>query len=286
MKNYLKYFVIVLILVLCLLVLTGCSIEDNDKIQIPEVLEDTYIYDQGNFIDDNIEKDTNKFLDELEEKTQIEFVVITIDSLNDLTIEQYANKLANTLGIGKEKEDNGILLLISKNDNKVRLEIGNGMQGIITDSISGRILDQYFVPLREEDNYNQAVYDTVQATINVIKSSEEYDFEIENLDDDKIVQEITETEIIVFIIIIIVLIILEFGTGYIWGDGFGDGIVFLVLSSMGSSSSSGGSRFGGGHFGGRRSFKIKNYYLGGILYEKIYRYCNWYYFINCFSCGK
>ncbi len=259
MKNYLKYVSIILVLILCLLVLTGCSIGKEDNLQIPEVLEDTYVYDQGNFIDDNIEKDTNKFLDELEEKTQIEFAVITIDSLNDMTIEQYANKLANTLGIGKEKEDNGILLLISKTDNKVRLEIGNGLQGIITDSISGRILDQYFVPLREEDNYNQAVYDTVQATINVIKTSGEYDFEIENLDDEKQVQEITETEIIVFIIIILALIILEFVTGYIWGDGFGDGMVFLILSSMGSSSSSGSGHFGGGSFGGRRSLKIKNY---------------------------
>lgn len=247
-----------LICIAILLVFTGCSNSSENDLQIPNVLEDTYVYDQGNFIDDNIENDTNKFLDELEEKTGIEFAVITIDSLNNKTIEDYANKLANTLGIGKEKEDNGILLLISKTDNKVRLEIGNGLQGILTDSISGRILDKYFVPFREDDNYNQAVFDTVQATINVIKSSEEYDFEIENLDSEKAIETYTDGEIILFIIIIvIILIVLEGATGYMIGDGFGDGIVFLVLSSIGSSSSSGGGHFGGGHFGGRWSFKIK-----------------------------
>ncbi len=249
MKHRLKYLSLLLFFFIFSMstIATPVFAKDDDKIDVPKVLENTYVYDQGNFIDDEIEKKVNNFLDELEEKSSIEFAVITVPSLNGLTIERYANKLANKLGIGKEKEDNGILLLVSKKDNKVRLEIGDGLQGILTDSISGRILDNYFVPLRKEDNYNQAVFDTVQATINVLAASEEYDFEITGVDTEKTVDTTDGLTIGIIFIIIMVLVILEILTGCVFGDGFGTGIVAAIISSSGSS---GKSSFGGGHFGG------------------------------------
>ena len=140
------YLLTVLILLSCLLCGCGSISTDNTtndsevKIQVPEVLKDTYVYDQGNIISDDQEAVINNLLVQLEEKTTVEFAVITIPSLNNLTVEQYAVKLANTLGIGKAGEDNGILLLVSKTDTKVRLEIGRGLQGFLTDSVSGRIL--------------------------------------------------------------------------------------------------------------------------------------------------
>ncbi len=224
----------------------------EDKIQVPKVLKDTYVYDQGDFIDEEFEKNTNNFLDELEEKTKIEFVVITIPDLNGYSIEQYANKLANKLGIGKEKEDNGILLLVSKKDNRVRLEIGDGLQGILTDSMCGRILDDYFVPLRKEGNYNQAVFDTVQATLNTLNASDEYDFEITGIDKEKVVDNTTRDVLAtVYLVLMIIAIILEVITGSIYGDGFGTGIILGTMRACsGGSSSSGRSSFGGGHFGG------------------------------------
>ena len=79
----------------------------------------------------------NQFLVALEEQTTIEFAVITVPTLGNLSIESYAVKLGNKLGIGKADDDNGILLLISREDERVRLEIGKGLQGTLTDSVSG-----------------------------------------------------------------------------------------------------------------------------------------------------
>lgn len=193
---------------------------------------------------------------QLEEKTTIEFAVITIPSLNDLTIEQYAYRLGTELGIGKAEEDNGILLLISKTDTRVRLEIGVGLQGILTDSVSGRILDNFFVPYRDEGKYDDASLNTVNAVINYIADSEEYEFSgVEGLNEEialEAEEEMTTAETIVaWIILIIILIVVEWITGSIFGDGFGDGLVFAILSSSSSSSGgrSGGS-FGGGRFNG------------------------------------
>lgn len=253
-----------LILLACLL--GGCASNEKtaeeemlESVLVPEVLKDMYVYDQGNFISDDQEEVINHLLVQLEEKTTIEFAVITIPNLNDLTIEQYAVRLGNKLGIGKAGEDNGILLLVSKTDTKVRLEIGPGLQGFLTDSKCGRILDKFFVPSREKDQYDDACFNTVNAVINAIADSEEYEFSgIDGLNKELAVEadesdEITTGDIVVIILIIIGLIILEFATGYMFGDGFGDGLVFLILHAVLESKSSGGSSggsFGGGRFNG------------------------------------
>lgn len=260
------YLLTVLIFLSCLLV--GCDLtekdtslnDSNDQILVPNILQDTYVYDQGNIISDDQETVINNILVQLEEKTTVEFAVITIPSLNHLTIEQYAVKLANNLGIGKTGEDNGILLLVSKTDVKVRLEIGRGLQGILTDSVSGRILDKYFVPSREDNNYNDACFNTVNAVINSIANSEDYEFsEIKGLDPEISVEKtngtITAGQVIGIVLLIIFLLILELITGRIFGEGFGDGLVFMILhiflnSRSGGSGGSHGGSFGGGRFNG------------------------------------
>lgn len=250
-----------LVLLACLL--GGCASEKTaeeellENILVPKVLEDTYVYDQGQFISDDQEDVINNLLVQLEEKTTIEFAVITIPSLNDLTIEQYAVRLGNELGIGKAGEDNGILLLVSRADTKVRLEIGPGLQGFLTDSKCGRILDKFFVPSREKDQYDDACFNTVNAVINAIADSEEYEFSgIEGLNKELAVEadesdELTTTDILIIVAVIVFLLILEWITGCMFGYGFGDGIVFAILHALADSSSSGGGRSGGSFGGGR-----------------------------------
>ena len=248
-------FCITLLMVLTTLMsmLTGCT--TSEKIPIPTIEKDVYIYDEDNIIDDDVEENLNKMLVELEEKTEVEFAVISVESLLDRSIEDYANNLFNTLGIGKKGEDNGILLLFSRSDEKVRLEIGRGLEGCLNDSKCGRILDDYFVPYRENDEYTEATKLTVNAVLKVL--CEEYDITITGLNTESIQieepDELTEAQcFIIIVIIIILLIVLEWITGHIFGDGFGDGIVFIILEGIGDSSSSGssGGGFGGGFSGG------------------------------------
>ena len=139
----------VMLLITFVIMLTGCT--TSEKIPIPKVEKDVYIYDEDNIIDDDVEEKLNKMLVELEKKSEVEFVVVSVESLLDRSIEDYANNLFNTLGIGKKEKDNGLLLLFSRSDKKVRLEIGRGLEGCLNDSKCGRILDDYFVPYREND---------------------------------------------------------------------------------------------------------------------------------------
>lgn len=222
---------------------------EKDKIPIPEVQQNIYVYDQDNIIDDGTEQKLNALLVELEGKTTAEVVVVTVDSLLDKEIEDYSYELANTLGIGKAEEDNGVLLLISKNDEKVRLEIGEGLEGCLNDSKCGRILDNYFVPYREKNEYSKGTYKTIQAIVSVV--ADEYDVTIDS-SDEAIAKEFKQQEeahnkkitiIVIIVIILIILIILLIMCDIFFFDGELTTSIFV-----GEGSSSGG--FGGGSFGG------------------------------------
>lgn len=219
---------------------------EKDKIPIPEVQQNIYVYDQDNIIDDGTEQKLNALLVEVEGKTTAEVVVVTVDSLLDKEIEDYSYELANTLGIGKAEEDNGVLLLISKNDEKVRLEIGEGLEGCLNDSKCGRILDNYFVPYREKNEYSEGTYKTIQAIVSVV--ADEYDVTIDS-SDEAIAKEFKQQEearnkknTIIFIIVIILIILLIMCDIF-----FFDGELTTSIFVAGGSSSGG---FGGGGFRG------------------------------------
>lgn len=209
------------------------------EIPIPEVMQDVYVYDQNGIIDNQVEKTLNSMLVELEKETGVEFAVISVASLLDRDIESYSNKVFNTLGIGKEDKDNGVLLLFSRMDSRVRLEIGRGLEGCLNDGKCGRILDDYFVPYREEDKYTEATYNTVNAVLSVL--AEEYEIQIDGLE-TVTVEEEEDDELdfwMILFIVIVVLIFIVIAAAVSDGDG-----------GYGSSGSFFGGGFGGGSSGG------------------------------------
>lgn len=233
----------VMLLITFVIMLTGCT--TSEKIPIPKVEKDVYIYDEDNIIDDDVEEKLNKMLVELEKKSEVEFAVVSVESLLDRSIEDYANNLFNTLGIGKKEKDNGLLLLFSRSDKRVRLEIGRGLEGCLNDSKCGRILDDYFVPYRENDEYTKATEMTVKAVLNVV--AEEYKISIQGLEKNLPVKDDSDDETPLWVWIIIVIIII---VGVIIAICFGDGDSSGGEFYGGSSSGFSGGGFGGGFSGG------------------------------------
>ena len=90
-----------------------------------------------------------------EAKTSHEIVILTIDRLNGNSIESYAYSVFNQEGnsFGKKEIDNGLLILISRNDRKVRIEVGNGLEPIVTDALASRIIRNIITPNFKESNY-------------------------------------------------------------------------------------------------------------------------------------
>lgn len=115
-----------------------------------------HINDFAGLLSPQVRSELETQLADLKTQTGSEVAVVTIPSLgNDETIETYAEKLFQEWGIGKEKEDNGLLLLISRDDRKIRIEIGYGLEPVITDIESAHIISDLISPAFKAGDYDK-----------------------------------------------------------------------------------------------------------------------------------
>jgi len=180
---------------------------------------------------------------QLEEETGAQVVVAVVESLQGMEIEDYALNLFREWGIGDKDKNNGVLLLVSPNDRKVRIEVGYGLEGAIPDSVAGKILDEYILPKFKEDDYDIGIKNGFSVIVDYI--SNEYDIEIDDLEDVLVEdEELLLVLLILIIILIIIFVIILVIISIISGDSGGG---FYGGSSFGGSS---GGSFGGGGFSG------------------------------------
>jgi uncharacterized membrane protein YgcG len=113
------------------------------------------------FKQEDIDK-MNELLTDLEKETTAEVAVVTVSSLNGKSIETYANELFNTWGIGKKDVNNGVLFLVAPNESQCRIEVGYGMENVITDVIASHIIDEVAIPSFKEGEYSLGSYEVVK----------------------------------------------------------------------------------------------------------------------------
>ena len=102
-------------------------------------------------------------LSDFEKSSSNEIAVVTISSLDGDTIENFAVKRFEDWQIGKAKQDNGVLFLVSKDDRKMRIEVGYGLEGALTDALSSQIIRNIVTPAFREENYYAGVTEAVDA---------------------------------------------------------------------------------------------------------------------------
>ena len=104
----------------------------------------------------------------LQSETKHQVVVVTLADLEGKSIEDYGYQLGRHWGIGEKGNDNGVLLIIAPNERQVRIEVGYGLESVLTDAVSSVILNN-MTPDLTKNNYNQAALIGVQQILNVIK---------------------------------------------------------------------------------------------------------------------
>lgn len=104
------------------------------------------VVDGANLLTPAIEQDLTARLEALETATGRQLVVVTLPDLQGLEIEDYGYRLGRAWGIGDEKTDSGALFIIAPKDRKVRIEVGYGLEGILTDALSSVILQSAVLP--------------------------------------------------------------------------------------------------------------------------------------------
>jgi uncharacterized protein len=220
-----------------------------------------YVNDFANILDPEWERRIDSLISDLESKTTAEISVVTVENLSPYsTVEEYAEALFSEWKIGKAKKDNGVLILVSMKERKIRVETGYGIEPIIPDGVAGDIIRNEIAPNFKSGKYGEGLYRGTYAIAE--KIARERGIALEKrlpLKLEKIKEPYTEypVEKVLPIIFLIVFIIVFSAGCYLffckgrgrrnWSSGmFGGG--FGGDSGGGFSGGFGG--FGGGSSGG------------------------------------
>lgn len=98
-------------------------------------------------------------------RTTDQIVVLTVPTIGDQSVEEYATKVFETWKLGIKGKDNGVLVVIVPQDRKMRIEVGYGLEGTLTDVASSRIIRNVMTPQFKAGNFDQGVLDGVKAII-------------------------------------------------------------------------------------------------------------------------
>ncbi len=128
-----------------------------------------FVTDYAGVIDDTTEARISTRLSALEATSTSEIAVAVVSTLEGLSIEEYAIGLFEYWGIGKAKQDNGVLLLVAPNEREVRIEVGYGLEGALTDIESSLIIDDILIPAFKENRYSEGID---EATIAIVQAVE------------------------------------------------------------------------------------------------------------------
>ncbi|MGA1864981.1 MAG: TPM domain-containing protein [bacterium] len=137
------------------------------KKPIPEVIG--RINDFADMLTSYEEIELEKLLKENEKATSNQIVVVTIDTLGGDVLEDYSIRLAENWKIGQKEKDNGVILLISKQERKIRIEVGYGLEGALPDGLCGSIIRDEITPSFKKGNYFQGIKNGVNKIIKATK---------------------------------------------------------------------------------------------------------------------
>lgn len=198
----------------------------------------TSVYDYADVLNSQEEKELENKLIRYSDSTSTQIVVISVEDLKGEDIGILTPRWAQEWGIGQEKEDNGILILLSKNDRDIWISSGYGVEDRLTAGINGELIRNIIIPEFKAGSYYKGLDKGADAIFKVLKGKykgtrkKESNFPV---------------GIIVIIIVFVVLVASKRNNsgngGRSGGLDLGD---MIILSSLGRS----GSGFGGGSFGG------------------------------------
>ncbi len=126
------------------------------------------VMDEANVLSSESKLSIENKLKEHEKATSNQVVVLIIPSLEGEVLEEYSLKVASTWKLGQKGKDNGVLLLIAKNDRKLRIEVGYGLEGSLTDALSSRIIRNEITPSFKQGNFSLGVEQGVDAILSAI----------------------------------------------------------------------------------------------------------------------
>lgn len=218
----------------------------------------TSVYDYINLLSPTEKSALEEKLIKYSDTTSTQIVIATINSTEGENIDYLGTKWAHEWGIGQAKEDNGVFILLAKGDRKIAIKTGYGVEHLLTDAMSKRIIELDIIPYFKQDDYYGGLNKGADAIFEVLTG--EYQGTRKASNKNKF-----PVEFIIILIFIFIIILISISKNRRGGNGGNRGnksggfslLDAIILSSMGRSSGGGGfgsgssgGGFGGGGFGG------------------------------------
>lgn len=218
-----------------------------------------HVNDFANVIDSTTKQQLDTILLNFEKKTGSQIAVVTIQTLNDRSIEDYATDLFRTWGIGAksgESRDKGALLLVSLQDRKMRLETGYGLEGDLPDGMAGEVIRRMQPYFRQQPpQYSQGIMVAVRTLVDTLATK--WNVSLEGMEDRQFAYRGNQSPelggkgltilIVVFVgFLFLMMLIAKFARRRGGGGGGGSGIAEAAWMLAPLIFNRGGGNFGGG----------------------------------------
>jgi uncharacterized protein len=213
------------------------------------------VVDEANILDEATRATLTQKLADLEAKTTDQLVVVTLKSLQGTSIEDFGYQLGRHWAIGQKDKNNGVLLIVVPNERRVRIEVGYGLEGTLTDAVSRLIIENGIFPRFRANDFAGGVTRGVDDIISVLTGdAAEWKERAAKRPDTVTTAPSTKSDsiwtvIVIVLIIVVVVVICATLLGALCDVIF---TILSIASSGGGRGSSGGGGFsgGGGSFGG------------------------------------
>ena len=243
MKNRLNFSKTLWIVLVCMYTQIGLA-----QFTIPEKPSfQTSVYDYAKVLSDSEKEQLEEKLVRYSDSTTTQIVVVTIDNLKGEDIGILAPKWGHEWGVGQAKEDNGVFILLSKEDHKIWIAPGYGVEDKLIAGTTGEIVREIIIPEFKAGSYYNGLDKGADAIFDVLKGK------YKGTRKHGLSNGVSPI-VILLVLFVIVLIIVSSVKGNGKGNGGGGGFMrspslldIIVLSSLGRSS---GGGFGGGGFSG------------------------------------
>jgi uncharacterized protein len=243
-------------LILIFVFLVQSVFSQRSKSPAPEDKVRNYVTDKTGTLTSAQISSLEKKLSNFDKETSTQVVVWMVPSLEGESLEEKSFQIAEQNGIGQKDKNNGVLLFIAKDDRKLRIEVGYGLEGALTDALSDQIIRKEITPQFKKGNFYDGINAGVDAIIKATKG--EYTADKKTSDDDSGISFCcVPFPFLIFFVIFIFIFVLPIlsrifrgkgGRSNWWWTGGGSGSGWS--SGSGSSWSGGGFSGGGGSFGG------------------------------------
>ena len=206
------------------------------------------VIDQAGILSEAVKVRLAASLQELKRKQQVQLQLLIIDSLENEYIENYTIKVVDKWQLGTKKDSQGILFLVAIKERKMRIEVGRGLEGVLTDAMSGRILAMMKPYFRQKD-YSTGIVLGLSAIATSV-GGELQSIPLSNRERRRSYRRSGASHGMGFFILLIFLLSL-FGRGRRGGSGAGAWFLLGMLGGgMGRGGGLGGGFSGGGGWGG------------------------------------